>query len=66
MLFRWTYIWKTRWIVWNSMVWWTADSLSVIVADEPVNRRSNVFTNILQPIHHLAGMELVQLEIHHR
>ncbi|XP_069683777.1 intermembrane lipid transfer protein Vps13D isoform X2 [Periplaneta americana] len=33
---------------------------------EPVNRRSNVFTNILQPIHHLAGTELVQAEVHHR
>jgi len=48
------------------MVRWTANSLSVIVAAEPVNRRSNVFTNILQPIHHLAGTELVQAEIHHR
>ncbi|KAJ9601170.1 hypothetical protein L9F63_000690, partial [Diploptera punctata] len=32
----------------------------------PVNRRSNVFTNILQPIHHYTSTELVQAEVHHR
>ncbi|XP_015113187.1 vacuolar protein sorting-associated protein 13D isoform X1 [Diachasma alloeum] len=35
--------------------------------DEPVNKRSNVFTSILQPLKNFGGIEdRVQAEIHHR
>lgn len=34
--------------------------------DEPVNKRSNVFTNILQPINMNFSKDMVQAEIHHR
>ncbi|XP_034247458.1 vacuolar protein sorting-associated protein 13D isoform X2 [Thrips palmi] len=34
--------------------------------DEPVNKRSNVFTNILQPINMIYSKDMVQAEIHHR
>ncbi|XP_057336557.1 intermembrane lipid transfer protein Vps13D isoform X1 [Microplitis mediator] len=35
--------------------------------DEPVNKRSNVFTSILQPLKNFAGIpDRVQAEIHHR
>lgn len=34
--------------------------------DEPVNKRSNVFTNILQPINMSFSKDMVQAEIHHR
>ncbi|XP_066594830.1 intermembrane lipid transfer protein Vps13D isoform X2 [Prorops nasuta] len=35
--------------------------------DEPVNRRSNVFTSILQPLRNLSSEEdRVQAEVHHR
>jgi hypothetical protein len=40
--------------------------LMCVVPASAVNRRANVFTNILQPIHHLGDAELVQAEIHHR
>jgi len=33
--------------------------------DEPANKRSNVFTNILQPIHSDSSTDIVQAEIHH-
>ncbi|XP_075234181.1 vacuolar protein sorting 13D [Lycorma delicatula] len=34
--------------------------------DEPVNKRSNVFTNILQPMQTLSTTQYVQAQIHHR
>lgn len=34
--------------------------------DKPANKRSNVFTNILQPIHVYNESETVQAQIHHR
>lgn len=34
--------------------------------DEPVNKRSNVFTNILQPINMGFSKDMVQAEVHHR
>ena len=35
--------------------------------DEPVNKRSNVFTNILQPLKNFGGIDdRVQAEVHHR
>ncbi|XP_073974267.1 vacuolar protein sorting 13D isoform X3 [Rhodnius prolixus] len=34
--------------------------------DQPANKRSNVFTNILQPIHQITGTDSVQAQVHHR
>lgn len=34
--------------------------------DKPANKRSNVFTNILQPIHCYNNSDTVQAQIHHR
>lgn len=34
--------------------------------EHPVNKRSNVFTNILQPIHHIIQGDDVQAEVHSR
>uniref|UniRef100_A0A0A9WG36 Vacuolar protein sorting-associated protein 13D n=3 Tax=Lygus hesperus TaxID=30085 RepID=A0A0A9WG36_LYGHE len=34
--------------------------------DQPANKRSNVFTNILQPIHQINDADSVQAQIHHR
>ncbi|GLH07616.1 Vacuolar protein sorting-associated protein 13D [Gryllus bimaculatus] len=47
------------------------ESREILVTDtrfqaEPANKRSNVFTNILQPINMAAKKDDVQAEIHHR
>lgn len=40
--------------------------LLFIITDEPANKRSNTFTNILQPIMMTSEVGTVQAQVHHR
>lgn len=40
--------------------------LIFIITDEPANKRSNTFTNILQPIMMTSEVGTVQAQVHHR
>lgn len=61
------YIFYSLFIVIIFVVRWLINCFVVLFrSDKPANKRSNVFTNILQPIHYFSESETVQAQIHHR
>lgn len=37
-----------------------------LISEKPVNKRSNIFTNILQPLEMVTSNDNIRVEIHHR